>query len=132
MVSVAVPLTTTLRISLFARFFNKAPDLLCNDHVQLYLRHLHNDRKLQARTINLHFYSLRGYYKNFRERPEVMENLRRIKEPVFVPVILSREEIYAMLECAANLKSKAIIALHYSSGLRFTECSLFKINDFDK
>ena len=35
-------------ISLFARFFNKAPDLLCNDHVKQYLLHLLNDRKLQA------------------------------------------------------------------------------------
>ena len=61
-----------------------------------------------------------------------MENLRRMKEPVFVPVILSREEIHAMLECAANLKIKAIIALLYSAGLRLTECSLLKINDFDK
>jgi integrase len=41
-----------------------------------------------------------------------------MKEPVFVPAILNREEIYAMLECAANLKVKAIIALLYSSGLR--------------
>jgi site-specific recombinase XerD len=119
-------------ISLFARFFYKAPDLLGNDNVKQYLLHLHNDRKLQARTINLHIYSLRGYYKDFRKRPEVMENLRRMKEPVFVPVILSREEIHAMLECAANLKIKAIIALLYSAGLRLTECSLLKINDFDK
>ena len=37
-----------------------------------------------------------------------------------------------MLECATNLKIKTIIALLYSSGLRLTECSLFKINDFDK
>ena len=119
-------------VSHFARFFNKAPDLLCDEHVKQYLLHLLNDRKLQARTINLHFYSLRGYYKDFRKRPEVMENLRRMKEPVFVPVILSREEIHAMLECAANLKIKAIIALLYSAGLRLTECSLLKINDFDK
>ena len=119
-------------ISHFARYFNKAPNLLCNDHVKQYLLHLRECRKLQARTINLHFYSLRGYYKDFRKRPEVMENLRRMKEPVFVTVILSREEIHAMLECTANLKIKVIIALLYSSGLRFTECSLLKINDFDK
>ena len=56
-------------IFLFARYFNKAPDLLCNDHVKQYLLHLHNNRKLQARIINLHFYSLRGYYKDSRKRP---------------------------------------------------------------
>ena len=100
--------------------------------MKLYLHHLLNDRKLQIRSINLQFYSLRGYYKDFRKRPEVMENLRCMKEPVFVPVILSREEIFALLECAANLKIKAIIALLYSAGLRLTECSLLKINDFDK
>jgi site-specific recombinase XerD len=95
-------------VSRFARHFNKSPDLLSNVHVKQYLLHLLNDRKLQARSINLNFYSLRGYYKDFRKRPEVMDNLKRMKEPVFVPVILSRQEIHAMLECAANLKVKAV------------------------
>lgn len=116
----------------FARFHNKSPDLLNHEHVIQYLLHLRNDRQLQVRTINLHFYSLRGYYVDFRNRPEVMENLKRMKEPVFVPVILSRKEIRAMLANAVNSKIKAIIALLYSAGLRLTECSLLKINDFDK
>jgi len=119
-------------VAQFARFHNASPDLLHNEHVKQYLLYLRNERKLQIRSINLQFYSLRGYYKDFRRRPEVMDNLKRMKEPVFVPVILSRHEIHAMLDSAANIKVKAIIALLYSSGLRLNECSLLKINDFDK
>jgi integrase/recombinase XerD len=119
-------------VAQFARFHNASPDLLNHQHVKQYLLYLRNDRKLQIRSINLQFYSLRGYYRDFRKRPEVMDNLKRMKEPVFVPVILSRQEIYAMLECAVNIKVKAIIALLYSAGLRLNECSLLKINDFDK
>jgi site-specific recombinase XerD len=55
-----------------------------------------------------------------------------MKEPVYVPVILSREEVEMLLNSAVNLKVKSIIALLYSAGLRLTECSLLKINDFDK
>ncbi len=55
-----------------------------------------------------------------------------MKEPTFVPVILSRTEIQVMLDNVANLKVKAIITLMYSAGLRLTECSLLKIHDFDK
>lgn len=91
-------------VAQFARFHKTSPDLLNHEHVKQYLLYLRNDRKLQIRSINLQFYSLRGYYKDFRKRPEVMDNLKRMKEPVFVPVILSRQEIYAMLECAANSK----------------------------
>ena len=78
-------------VAQFARFHKASPDLLNHEHVKQYLLHLRDCRKLQIRSINLQFYSLRGYYKDFRKRPEVMENLRRMKEPVFVPVILSRE-----------------------------------------
>ena len=55
-------------VSRFARYVSKSPDLLCNEHVKQYLLYLLNDRKLQARSINLNFYSLRGYYKDFRKR----------------------------------------------------------------
>lgn len=102
----------------FQNFYKKAPDTMGNEHVKQYLLHLQRDRKLATRTINLHFYSLRGYYLLFRNRPEVMDNLRRMKEPVYVPVILSREEVQMLLDSAANLKVKSIIALLYSAGLR--------------
>ncbi len=95
-------------VAQFAKFFNSSPDALSHEHVIKYFLHLRDERKLQVCSINLHFYSLRGYYKDFRNRPEVMENLRRMKEPTFVPVILSREEIQLMLDNAVNLKIKAI------------------------
>ncbi|NLD91122.1 MAG: tyrosine-type recombinase/integrase [Fibrobacter sp.] len=119
-------------VAQLSRYFNTSPDNLNHEHIIKYLLHLRDERKLQVRSINLQFYSLRGFYKDFRKRPEVMDNLGRMKEPTFVPVILSRTEIQAMLDNAANLKVKAIIALMYSAGLRLTECSLLKIHDFDK
>jgi site-specific recombinase XerD len=119
-------------VAQLSRYFNTSPDNLKHEHIIKYLLHLRDERKLQVRSINLQFYSLRGFYKDFRKRPEVMDTLRRMKEPTFVPVILSRTEIQAMLDNAANLKVKAIIALMYSAGLRLTECSLLKIHDFDK
>lgn len=119
-------------VAQLSRYFNTSPDNLNHEHIIKYLLHLRDERKLQVRSINLQFYSLRGFYKDFRKRPEVMENLKRMKEPIFVPVILSREEIQLMLDNATNSKIRAIIALMYSSGLRLTECSLLKIHDFDK
>jgi len=70
--------------------------------------------------------------KTFVNDLKFMDNLKRMKESIFVPVILSREEIQSMLDNADNIKIKAIIALMYSAGLRLTECSLLKIHDFDK
>ena len=55
-------------VAQFARFHKASPDLLHHEHVKQYLLYLRNDRKLQIRSINLQFYSLRGYYKDFRKR----------------------------------------------------------------
>jgi integrase/recombinase XerD len=53
-------------VAQFARFHKASPDLLNHEHVKQYLLYLRNERKLQIRSINLQFYSLRGYYKDFR------------------------------------------------------------------
>ena len=52
-------------ISLFARFFNKAPDLLGNDHVKQYQLHLHNKRMCYLRRV----YTFKfNFYKEFTVR----------------------------------------------------------------
>jgi len=48
----------------------------------------------------------------------MMGDLRRMKEPHYQPVILSKEEAYAMIDAAPNLKAGQIqIGKSLSSGL---------------
>jgi len=66
-----------------------------------------------------------------RPDSDVMGQVRRMKQPVSVPVILSRSEVDRLMNAAENLRAKAIIAVLYSSGLRLAECAALKLTDID-
>jgi site-specific recombinase XerD len=61
-----------------------------------------------------------------------MAGLGRMKEPMKIPNVLSREEIERLISATYNLKEKALITLMYSSGIRLSECANLKISDVDK
>jgi len=108
---------------IFARFFNRSPLELEHKHVKEFLLYLRNVKKLAVRTINIHMYSIKSFYDHFQPEKNIMGDIRRMKEPQSHPVILSREEVTAMIEQADNLKIKAAVAVLYSSGIRLSECN---------
>lgn len=108
---------------MFARFFNRCPLELEHKHVKEYLLYLRNVKKLAVRTINIHMYSIKSFYDHFQPEKNIMGDIRRMKEPVSLPDILSRQEVNAMIDQADNLKIKAAVAVLYSSGIRLSECN---------
>ena len=119
-------------VSRFSKHFKVSPMELGNCHIKEFLLHLRNDRKLEPKTINLHLYSIKGFYKVFiPKQPEIIDGLQRMKEPIKRPVVLSRQEADLLIESAKNLKMKAIVAVLYSSGIRLAECVNLKIIDVD-
>jgi site-specific recombinase XerD len=86
----------------------------------------------------------------------MMGDVRRLKEPHCQPVILSKENAFAMVDVAPNLKvgkiqlgkgqrsiyltlkerysdkKKAAIALFYSAGLRLSECVNLRMSCIDR
>jgi len=119
-------------VALYARYFGKSPLELTADDVERYLMYLLKVKHLGIRTINLHMYSIRSFYDHFLPEKNLMAKVFRMKEPQYLPNVLSREEVASMLQVAANLKIKAIITLLYSSGLRLSECALLKLAHIDR
>jgi site-specific recombinase XerD len=119
-------------MALYARYFNRSPLELSHQHVKEYLLYLRNEKKLAVRTINLHMYSIRSFYNHFLPGENMMGDIRRMKEPESYPVILSRQEVYAMIDKADTLKIKAAVAVLYSSGIRLEECANLKLNCIER
>jgi len=119
-------------MAMYARHFNKSPLELKREHVKEYLLHLRNVKKLAVRTINLHMYSIKSFYEHFLPGVDMMGDIRRMKEPEVCPVVLSREEVYSMIDNAPNLKITAVVALLYSSGIRLGECAALKMSCIER
>lgn len=57
--------------------------------------------------------------------------IERPKKPRKLPLVLTQDEIKAVLEATQNLKHKALLTLIYSGGLRIGEALALKVNDID-
>lgn len=60
-----------------------------------------------------------------------VQKLERPRRGLYLPVVLSKEEVSAILEHIINIKHRCIIALIYASGLRIGELLNLKLSDVD-
>jgi integrase/recombinase XerD len=118
-------------ISLFARHFNRPPLELTHEDIGQYLLHLKEVKHYAPKTINQVFYSLRSFYSHFIPGRDIMAGYRRMKEPFKIPDVLSKDEVELLIRLCTDFKTKALITVLYSSGIRLGECAGLKISDVD-
>ena len=107
-------------VSYFLRCTNKPVSELTIDDVDAFLTRKHLEG-ISARTYNQYYAAIHFYYKKVLKMNWDEDDLPRMKEDRFLPTVLTRQEINAIIDVTKNLKHKAMIALMYSSGLRLSE-----------
>jgi len=113
----------------FLEFINKKPGSVYEDDIKTYLAHLISDKKLSASTVALVRSSLLFFYNQV-----LGKGFSRIKTPKIkrnVPEVLSKEEVKALINACRSDKSRLLIELLYSSGLRVSECLNLRVEDID-
>ncbi len=101
------------------------------EEVEEFLTHLAVGRKVAAATQNQALAALLFLYRDVLGITlEWLDNVVRAKKPVRLPVVLTREEVTAVL---SRLHGPIWIAanLMYGSGLRLLECLQLRIKDID-
>jgi integrase/recombinase XerD len=88
------------------------------------------DKKLAPQTINLYINSVNFFYRDVIGYENKM-NVRHAKTTLKLPVVLSREEIFRIIQSFKNTKHRLAISLAYGSGLRVSEVVKLKISDLD-
>lgn len=110
------------QVSLFARYFNKSPELLGPEQIRTYQLHLINEKKLSTSSILVATAALRFVYKVTLKRPWSFDDLIPVpKKPQKLPVILSPDEVLHFLNCVEKRKYRAILTTCYAAGLRISE-----------
>jgi integron integrase len=96
-----------------------------------FLTHLAVERNVAASTQNQALSALLFLYKVVLERPlEMVDGVVRAKRPERLPVVLTRDEVRAVLERLTGAPRLAA-GLMYGSGLRLMECIRLRIKDVD-
>ena len=98
--------------------------------VREFLTDLAVEREVAASTQNQALCALLFLYKIVLERPLERLDAVRAKRPERLPVVLTREEVGAVLEQLPET-SRLMASLMYGAGLRVLECVRLRVKDVD-
>jgi len=120
------------QVSLFARHFDKSPELLGPEEIRAYQVHLVNEKKLAPGSVLIAVAALRFLYKVSLKKDWCFEDIIPApKKPQKLPVVLSPEEVLHFLSCVGNTRHRAILTTCYAAGLRISEAIHLMPTDID-
>lgn len=120
------------QVSLFARHFDKSPELLGPEDIRTYQVYLTNEKKLAPGSVLIAVAALRFLYKVSLKKDWSFEDaIPAPKKPQRLPVVLSPEEVLHFLSCVGSTKHQAILTTCYAAGLRISETIRLKPADID-
>ncbi len=109
----------------------KHPDALGVPDVAGYLSHLASRRQVSASTQNQAFSALLFLYREVLGRELAgLEKVPRARLPERLPVVLSRDEVVAVLGRMRGTP-RLMASLMYGAGLRLLECCRLRVKDVD-
>ncbi len=107
----------------FANHFQRSPEYLGPEEIRSWQLFLLNEKKVKASSYIQAVCSLRFFYRNTLNRKIEIEQIPLPRYEKKLPVILSKEEVRALLEAPRNLGHRAILATIYGTGLRVSEAA---------
>lgn len=114
-----------------ARFPGRNPRRLGEEEINEFLTSLAVEGKVSASTQNQALAAVLFLYRQVLQRPVgELRELVRAKKPLRLPVVLSRDEVRAVLSGLRDDKRLAA-ALMYGSGMRLSECLGLRVQDLD-
>ena len=119
-------------VKLFAAFLGRTPDTATPEDLRAWQLQMTKDG-LSATTFNGRIISLRFFFGVTCGREEMKRYMQFHREPRKLPVVLSVEEVAALLTSAPGpgLKYRAALGISYGAGLRASEVCNLKVTDID-
>lgn len=114
--------------SLLLNSVKKNPDQITEDDIKLFIAE--NLSENSAMSIIMFLSSIKYSFVSILKTDPTL-NIRRPKREKKLPTVLTKEEIFSLLGSLNNKKSRLMISLIYATGMRVSEITGLKINDFD-
>ena len=116
----------------FILFHNKThPRTMGKHEIEAFLSHLATVDQVAASTQNQALNAISFLYKTVLDLPFdfPLQNVRA-RRPKRLPTVLTREEVFQIIDCIID-RYRLIIQLLYGSGLRINECVRLRVKDLD-
>ncbi len=120
-----------LHARIFLEYCNRPAEDLTENDIRNFLRYLINEKKVSSGTVNTYNSAIRFLFAATLNRNLNYLQIPRQKKHKTLPEVLTREEVFSIIQSCSNIKHKAIIMVIYSSGLRVSEAAALKIQHID-
>jgi len=114
----------------FVVFHGKSPDTLGRSEVEEYLHSLFQ-RGVSASWIIQAYSSLKYFYCEVMDKPDIVLKMRRPKSEKKLPIVLSMNEVKKIIDNVKSYRDQTVLMAIYSAGLRLNEGVKLKIRDID-
>jgi integrase/recombinase XerD len=115
----------------FVQHFMKSPEEITRDEIRGFLLHLMNERGAVGSTYRSYRASIKFLYEVTLGLPFKVERILSPKSGKRLPVVLSREEVLALLRSVVPYKHRVVFTVMYATGLRTSEACRLKVKDVD-
>jgi site-specific recombinase XerD len=115
-----------------ARHFSRSPDQLSEEQIRQYFVHLTCKRKLARPTVTIALCGIKFFYEKTLKRDWSLTGVPTPKREKKVPVVLTHEQVKAILSRVREVRHRACLSLIYACGLRLHEACGLKVTDIDR
>ena len=120
-----------LQVSLFARYFNRSPELLGPEQIRAYQLYMALERKLAWSSFNQAVCALQFLYLKTLGKDWDIQAIPYAKKPKKLPLVLSKDQVRAVLDAFTYPQNRVIAMTLYAAGLRVSEAVTLRITDID-
>ena len=104
-----------------AGYYHRAPDQLTEEDIRRYFVHLTCERKLARPTVTIALCGIKFFYEKTLKRDWSLTGVPTPKREKKVPVVLTHEQVKAILGRVRTVRHRACLSLIYACGLRLHE-----------
>lgn len=119
------------QVAAFAEHFHRSPDRLGAEQIRDYQLFLIREKRLAWSTYNQIVCALRFFYIKVLKRSFMLTDIPFTRKQQKLPSILSQQEVAQLLTAPTHLKTRALLMLIYSAGLRRSEAAHLLVSDVD-
>jgi integrase len=119
------------QVSLFARHFGKSPEQLGPEEIRAYQIYLAEEKKASVSTRIVAVSALRFFYAITLQRDWSIQFIPAPKKEYRLPVILSPQEVFQVLQAAPSFTHQVIFSCMYGTGMRVSEAVHLRAANID-